>query len=124
MYDLYDHITAEPFAPRPILITNFLCYLTNLERRTPSQYSGRYLCIPSVGFVELQAGWRQPVLSKSVSRHATRSEALQPFVLLSLSFSRFQETALLSTAIPYRPCLGPIVASAVVGHRAVVPVPK
>lgn len=35
-----------------------------------------------------------------------------------------QETALLSTAIPHRPSLGLMVASAVVGHLAVVPMPK
>jgi hypothetical protein len=32
MYDLYDHVMAELFEPRPILITNFLCHFTNLER--------------------------------------------------------------------------------------------
>lgn len=119
MYDLYDHITAEPFAPGLILITNFLCCLTNLERRTPSQYPHSTtvgICV-SLQWVlwSHKWGWRQPALSKSVSRYVTRSEALQPYSAF-FSFNYSQETALLSTAILHRPYPGLIVASAVVGH--------
>ena len=86
MYDLYDHSTAEPFAPRPILITNFLCYLTNLERRTPSQYNGRYLCIPSVGFVELQAGLEatSPVKKRIMIFHTQRGSSAICFAFFFL----------------------------------------
>jgi hypothetical protein len=91
MYDLYDHITAEPFAPRPILITNFLCHLTNIERRTPSQYNGRYLCIPSVGFVELQAGLEatSPSKKRITTCHTQRGSSAICFAFFFLqSISR------------------------------------
>lgn len=92
MYDLYDHITAEPFAPRPTLITNFLCYLTNLERRPPSQYNGRYLCLPSMGFEELQAGLEATSLVKKayhdMSRAARLFSHLFCFLFPSVNFKR------------------------------------
>lgn len=125
MYDLYDHITAELFEPGPILITNFLCQVTNLERQTPSQYNGWYLCIPSMGSLRSQKrGWGRSVLSKKriTACHAQRGSSAIYCALFS--YCQMQETALLSTAIPHRPSLGLVVASAVVGHTANVPLPK